>query len=239
LLLVVRGPAPGSRESGSEPSACFAGSRSPWSPALAPAPQPVAQPCSSASWLLCRSQTSLDRASWLQLLAFPPRTIGPKGLWPIQRFPSSRTRSVRTCQDLRPRRARRALDFSFCQVTTSALGFIAVSRLNSWPISCPTDASPTSSRTPAHGSGATWIATPSSQWTFTTYYLPVPPGALTRVTACTLALSPMRDALIEGFSHFVTSMTAPMLLAGAFAGWGLHPPESAAFARRTPKSDIR
>ena len=34
-------------------------------------------------------------------------------------------------------------------------------------------ASPTSSRTPAHGSGATWIATPSPQWTFTTYSLPV------------------------------------------------------------------
>src|SRR5215475_14887855 len=65
-----------------------------------------------------------------------------------------------------------------------------------------TDASPTSSRTPAHGSGATWIATPSSQWTFTTYSLPVSPGALTRVAACTLALSPMRDTLIEGFSHF-------------------------------------
>ena len=32
---------------------------------------------------------------------------------------------------------------------------------------------PTSSRTPAHGSGATWIATPSPQWTFTTYSLPV------------------------------------------------------------------
>ena len=37
----------------------------------------------------------------------------------------------------------------------------------------PTDASPTPSRTPAHGSGATWIATPSSQWTFTTCSLPV------------------------------------------------------------------
>src|SRR3989442_14245421 len=36
------------------------------------------------------------------------------------------------------------------------------------------------------------------------------PGALTRVTACTLALSPIRDTLIEGFSHFVTSMTAPI-----------------------------
>ena len=54
----------------------------------------------------------------------------------------------------------------------------------------------------------------------------------------TLALSPLRDTLIEGFSHFVTSMTAPMLPAGAVAGWGLHPLESAAFARRTPDSDI-
>jgi hypothetical protein len=35
-------------------------------------------------------------------------------------------------------------------------------------------------------------------------------SAFTRVTACTLALSPIRDTLIEGFSHFVTSMTAPI-----------------------------
>src|SRR5262249_1180087 len=97
---------------------------------------------------------------------------------------------------------------------TSALGFITVSRLNGWPIRSPTDASPTSSRTPAHGSGATWIATPSSQWTLTTYSLPVSPGALTRVAACTLALSPIRGTLIEGFSHFVTSMTAPIA-----SGW--------------------
>ena len=47
-------------------------------------------------------------------------------------------------------------------------------------------------------------------------------SAFTRVAACTPALSPIRDTLIEGFSHFVTSMTAPMLPAGALAGWGLH-----------------
>ncbi len=29
----------------------------------------------------------------------------------------------------------------------------------------------------------------------------------------------------EGFSNFVTSMTAPVLPAGAMAGWGLHPLE--------------
>src|SRR5439155_25439063 len=35
-------------------------------------------------------------------------------------------------------------------------------------------------------------------------------SAFTRVAACTLALSPIRDTLSEGFSHFVTSMTAPI-----------------------------
>src|SRR5713101_3674485 len=35
-----------------------------------------------------------------------------------------------------------------------------------------------------------------------------------RVAACTLALSPICDTLIEGFSHFVTSMTAPIA-----SGW--------------------
>src|ERR1700688_1306917 len=38
--------------------------------------------------------------------------------------------------------------------------------------------------------------------------------AFTRVTACTLALSPIRDTLTRGFSHFVTSMTAPVA-----SGW--------------------
>src|SRR3979490_2150815 len=39
-------------------------------------------------------------------------------------------------------------------------------------------------------------------------------SAFPRVAACTLALSPIRDTLIEGFSHFVTSMTAPIT-----SGW--------------------
>ena len=37
----------------------------------------------------------------------------------------------------------------------------------------PTDASPASSRMTAHGLGPMWFATPSSQWTCTTYSLPV------------------------------------------------------------------
>src|ERR1700751_5427087 len=43
-------------------------------------------------------------------------------------------------------------------------------------------------------------------------------SAFTRVAACTLALSPNRDTLIEGFSHFVTSMTAPI-----FSRWSESP----------------
>jgi hypothetical protein len=65
------------------------------------------------------------------------------------------------------------------------------------------------------------------------------PGALTRVAACTLALSPICDTLFEGFSHFVTSTTAPIASGWSVAGWGLHPLESAAFARRTPTADYR
>jgi hypothetical protein len=45
---------------------------------------------------------------------------------------------------------------------------------------------------------------------------------------------------IEGFSHFVTSMTAPTTSGWSiFAGWDLHPLESAAFSRRTPETACR
>src|SRR5215475_11791860 len=40
--------------------------------------------------------------------------------------------------------------------------------------------------------------------------------AFTCVTACTLALSPMRDTHSEGFSYFVTSIAAP-----AASGWSV------------------
>ena len=51
-------------------------------------------------------------------------------------------------------------------------------------------------------------------------------SAFTRVTACTLALSPyFVTRLTEGFNHFVTSIVAPVLPAAAVAGWGLHPRE--------------
>ena len=59
-------------------------------------------------------------------------------------------------------------------------------------------------------------------------------SAFTRVTACTFALSPIRDTHSEGFSYFVTSIVLRLLPAGAVAGWDLHPLESAALSRCTP-----
>src|SRR4029453_15543832 len=60
-------------------------------------------------------------------------------------------------------------------------------------------------------------------------------SAFTRVTACTLALSPIRDTHSEGFSYFVTSIAAPAASGWSVAGWDLHPLESAALSRRTPE----
>jgi hypothetical protein len=48
-------------------------------------------------------------------------------------------------------------------------------------------------------------------------------SAFTRVTACTLALSPIRDTLTEGFSHFVSSMTAPVASGWSVCRVGLAP----------------
>ena len=59
-----------------------------------------------------------------------------------------------------------------------------------------------------------------------------------RVTACTLALSPyFVTRFTEGFSQFVTSLTAPVA-----SGWSIWPGgicthwKSAALARRTPEA---
>ena len=59
-------------------------------------------------------------------------------------------------------------------------------------------------------------------------------SAFTHVAACPFARSPNRDPLSEGFSHFVTSMTAPVASGWSdLAGWDSHPLESAALSRRT------
>ena len=54
----------------------------------------------------------------------------------------------------------------------------------------------------------------------------------------TRAVTVYRDMLSEGFSHFVTSMTAPVASGWSGRRWDLHPLESAALSRRTPTADI-
>src|SRR5262245_46820507 len=69
-------------------------------------------------------------------------------------------------------------------------------------------------------------------------------SAFTRVAACTLALSPIRDTLIEGFSHFVTSMTAPIasgwsgLPGGACTHWKAPPLHGARHLQTLPPTAI-
>jgi hypothetical protein len=111
----------------------------------------------------------------------PPSRCGPAKYrgWSNPRAPGSRARSLRACQVLRPRRVARALALARSVLlhsaiqTASAPGICFLSRLNGWPARTPTDASPTPSRMPAHGSGPMWFAIPSSQWTCTAYSLPV------------------------------------------------------------------
>src|SRR4051794_17828944 len=50
---------------------------------------------------------------------------------------------------------------------------MGLSRLDGWPARSPADASSLASRPDTHGSGPTWIATPSSYRTLTDYSWPV------------------------------------------------------------------
>ena len=82
------------------------------------------------------------------------------------------------------------------------------------PICSPADASPTSSRTPAHGLGSMW-----GRYSFIAvdfHHL-----LLAGLPAHSLELRPAHSrrhlyvtSYTEGFSHFVTSMTAPVA-----SGW--------------------
>src|ERR1700680_2187255 len=107
----------------------------------------------------------------LRLLAFPMRASAAPTMrrrWSTVRSPGSRATSMRACRVLRPRRVVQALALALLDVlpsatqTASAPGISFLSRLDGWPARSPADASPTSSRMPAHGSGPMRFAIPSS-----------------------------------------------------------------------------
>src|SRR3954468_6672444 len=65
-------------------------------------------------------------------------------------------------------------------------------------------------------------------------------SAFTHVAACTLARSPIRGPLSEGFSHFVTSMTAPVASGWSGCRVGLTPTGKRRFCHGAhPKTDLR
>ncbi len=116
-------------------------------------------------------------------------TPDQSGTRPVVRreSPGSRTRTVCTCQGLRPRGTGDALALTRTPVLPSAVtkasaSRLIISRLNGWPMHSPADASPSASRPKAHGSGPVRIATPSLQWTCTTYSLPVSRRTVTVIT---------------------------------------------------------
>jgi hypothetical protein len=164
--LFVRGPTPGSHEPGSASGACFVGPRFPWSPALAPpTPPPVARLCSSASSLLCRSQTSLDRASAASAPHLPatdhPATTAPMADPEISRFPSKERPYMpgsKTTPGLAGARNDAPASVAFRGVNNVGTRVYNAFAAQWLAYTLPTDASQSSSRRTAHGSGATWVS---------------------------------------------------------------------------------
>src|ERR1019366_6454385 len=134
---------------------------------------------------------------------------------PNPRPPGSRAKSFHTCQGLRPRQAGRTLALTrpsmlpSVKMNTSALGTFKLSRLNGWPMRSPADASPTPSRMPTHGSGPMRFATPSSQWTSTTYSLPVSTGAPYFLNFATIQSK--SDRYLESVLSCQTRLSTPLI----------------------------
>ena len=140
------------------------------------APRPVVRPCSRASSLVWRSLTFHARASTVtaphlhgtdQLrlpagqawnLPVPAQRASPHARFYDHAGPSGHLRSrIRTCC-LPPSQRRRRPESILL-------------RLNGWPVISPTDASPSPSPMPTHGSGPVWLAPPSPCRTLTDYSL--------------------------------------------------------------------
>jgi len=136
--------------------------------------------CSSASQLLWRGQTSWLVHHRLRLLAFPMRA--GSAIRPNQDLPVPIRRAcahARVSDHAEPGGRSRCRLRSYCfprQRPCLRSEQESFSRLYGWPVRTPVNASPPPSRTTAHDSGPLWFATPSVQWTLTTYSSPVSPA---------------------------------------------------------------
>ena len=169
---------------GSESVACVVAPPSPWPPPLAPPYSAVDRSALFASFAATTARSDFSSPCIIGFGFSPSRCgppVGTRADGQTGDLPS-RAKSIHTCQGLRPRRADRALAMTRPVVlpsafrTASAPEIRPLSRLDGWPMCTPVNASSRTSRCATHDSGPMWFATPSSQWTFTTYSLPVSPA---------------------------------------------------------------
>ncbi len=100
------------------------------------------------------------------------RTFGSRRR-PSVRPPGLRAWSLRTCQGLRPRGTLALTHPRIAFRRDKSVGVPIDNSAARWlAYASPADASSPASRPKTHGSGPEWFATPSPQWTCTTYSSP-------------------------------------------------------------------
>ena len=145
--LVAHGRAPVTRFPGPGSGTCYTLPRSSQSPSFAPpAPPPVARPL-FVGFVATMTESDFSRSCIIGYGSSPSQ-YGPRLArtppWPTVRSPSSRTRSVHTCQGLRPRRVGQALAITRPSVLPSASGKASAPGMRgqfrgsiAWPMPCP------------------------------------------------------------------------------------------------------
>jgi len=167
------------RRSGTVSGACAPTRRSPRPGAFPPSPPRPGEPgvVRGDLWYYAPVRLLMAVHHRLRLHAFPMRTrrLLPVVGHEISRFPRKERAHMPGSQTAQGRRAAAITPPAVLPsaVSTASAPRSRLSRLNGWPLRSPVNASTHTSRRTPHDSGPVWIATPSRQWTFTTYSLPV------------------------------------------------------------------
>jgi hypothetical protein len=173
---------------GSGSGTCYTQADSPWpAPFPPPPPWPQARPCSAASQVLWSCPTSCARASSACVLRLPDAVWGFLFPRQTQDLPVPATCMHRVLDRAESKSVSRYRRPQFCLPTISTASAlrsdhrlcdgVSISRLNTWPIRTPVNASSAPLRTPTHDSEPVWVANPSPYETFIHITLPVFTGA--------------------------------------------------------------
>ena len=166
--------------SGTVPGACFSRSDSPQPdpfPSTASAEQPLTAPCSAVSSVLWVCPTSHVRSSLSCPLKVHSTALSIRA---DVGSPGSRAKSFQTCAGSPTTRGQYAsrlgeahhVAFRATQSRRHPV-LCHLSRLNTWPVFSPVNASPIPLRVSTHDSGPMRLAKPSSYGTFIHCFLPV------------------------------------------------------------------